>query len=89
MNQDQQKEFEQFETLQAKLVRAFFEHPDAQDLGFLVAQALRDVPTLFKLLDDYENQSNEDVLDAIHAVVSNHFALSEANRILTSVAPDV
>ena len=85
MNQDQQQEFENFEIVREKLIRAFVDHPDAQKLGFYVAQAIRDVPTLLGLLNDSENHSNEEILDAIHAVVANHFALSEANRLLVSV----
>src|SRR5438105_3927671 len=80
-------EFERFEILQEKLTRAFtdgYNHPDARELGFFVAQAIRDVPELLRWLDDSENHSTDEILDAIHAVVSNHFSLSEANRLMTS-----
>jgi cell fate (sporulation/competence/biofilm development) regulator YlbF (YheA/YmcA/DUF963 family) len=88
MNEEEKREFEQFKIMQEKLTRAFVEgynHPDAQELGVYVAQAIRDVAKLLKLLDDYENHSTDEILDAIHAVVSNHFSITEANRLLTSV----
>ena len=88
MNDEEKREFEHFNLLAEKLTRAFVEgynHPDAQELGFYVAQAIRDVPELLRLLDDYESHSNNEILDAIHAVVSNHFSLVQANRLLTSV----
>ena len=88
MKDGEKGEFEHFNLLAEKLTRAFVEgynHPDAQELGFYVAQAIRDVPELLRLLDDYESHSNNEILDAIHAVVSNHFSLVQANRLLTSV----
>ncbi len=88
MTEEEKREFEWFEIIQEKLIRTFVEgynHPDAQELGFYVAQAIRNVPDLLRLLDDYENHSTDEILDAIHAVVCNHFSLNEANRILTSI----
>jgi hypothetical protein len=87
MNAEQKKEIEQFEILQAKLTKALvegYDHPNAQELGFFVAQAIRDVPTLLQLLEETDKHSNDEILDAVHMVVANHFALSEANRLLTS-----
>ena len=49
MNDEEKREFEHFNLLAEKLTRAFVEgynHPDAQELGFYVAQAMRDVPEL-------------------------------------------
>jgi hypothetical protein len=86
MSADEKREFEQFNIIQEKLTRAFAEgynHPQAEQLGFCVAQAIRNVPSLLKLLDEYEKHSTDEILDAVHDVVSNHFALSEANRLLT------
>ena len=91
MNEEEKREFEQFKIVAEKLTRAFVEgynHAHAQELGFYVAQAIRDVPVLLRLLDDYESHSNDEILDAIHAVVSNHSSLTEANRLLTSVKHD-
>lgn len=88
MNQYAEGESIEFEEIREKLSQAFIEgynHPQAQDLGFYVAQAVRDVPQLLRILAEYEQHSNQEILDAIHAVVANHLALSEANRILTSV----
>ena len=88
MNEEEKCELEQFGLLQAKLTRAFVEgynHPDAQELGFYVAQAIRDVPKLLALLEEYEKHSTDEILDTIHAVVSNHFSVTETNRLLTSV----
>ena len=88
MNEEQKREFEQFEIIKDKLVRAFaegYKHPSSAELGFYVAHAIRDVPALLRMLDEYETHSNDEILDAIHAVVSNHFSLSEANRILTTI----
>lgn len=88
MNEEEKREFEQFKSVEEKLTRAFVEgynHPQAQELGFYVAQAIRDVPALLKMLENYESHSNDEILDAIHAVVSNHFSLTEANRVLSSV----
>jgi hypothetical protein len=89
MNDTEKREFERFNQIAEKLTRAFeegYNHPQSQELGFYVAQAIRDVPELFRMLDDFEAHSNDEILDAIHAVVSNHFSLSEANRLLTSVS---
>ena len=91
MDEAEKSEFEQFEVVQDKLVRALaqgYSHLDAQNVGFYVAQAIRDVPMLLGLLDDFDNHSNDEILNAIHAVVANHFALSEANRLLLGASND-
>jgi hypothetical protein len=77
-----------FNDIQARLKEVFikgYNHPQAEELAFFVAQAIRDVPTLLRLLNAQEKYSNEEIIDAVHNVVANHHALSEANQILTSV----
>ena len=89
MNAEEKREFEYFEFIQEKLTRAFIEgykHPEAQRLGFCVAQAIRDVPALLRLIDDNQIRSNDEILDAVHAVVANHSSLTEANKLLTSIS---
>lgn len=88
MKQDADDEFNEFEEIREKLSRAFAEgynHVEAQDLGFYVAQAVRDVPPLLRMLEQYDQHSNDEILEAVHDFVANHFALSEANRLLTTI----
>jgi hypothetical protein len=84
---DRDLEFEKFQNIQEKLKAVFakeYVHVDAEQLAFLVAQSIRDVPKLLRLLEDSENHSNDKILDAVHDVVANHLALTEANRMLLS-----
>ena len=88
MTGEQEIEFAWFNDIEAKLKRVFIEgynHPQAEELGFYVAQAIRNLPTLLRLLEKPENHSNDEILDAVHGVVCNHLALNEANQILTNV----
>lgn len=86
MDDNQQSEFQWFETLQAKLVQTFladgYNRQEAEELGFLLAQALRNVPHLLNLLDEVEQHSTDEMIDAVHAVLANRFALEEACKIL-------
>ena len=91
MSEDEKREFEEFNVVQEKLTRAFtdgYNHPQAEQLGFCVAQAVRNVPNLLRMLNDYEKHSTDEILDAVHDVVSNHFSLSEANRLLMTFTAD-
>ena len=85
--EDQNTEFAWFQAAQDKLADAFFKDGhsviEAQELGFLVAQAVRDVPALLRLLEGVESHSNDEMLDAVHAVLANRFALNEAARKLS------
>lgn len=88
MSEQEENEFTWFNDIQTKLKDAFikgYNHPQAEELAFYVAQAIRNVPTLLQLLSAPEKYSNDEILDAIHAVVANHLALNEANQILTNV----
>ena len=87
MTIDSDQEFEKFKDIQEKLERVFAEeysHVDAERLAFLVAQAVRDIPTLLNLLEEPANHSHDEILDAVHDVVANHFAMTEASRLLLS-----
>lgn len=84
---DQDRELEKFNEIQEKLAKVFreeYSHVDAERLAFFVAQSLRDVPTLLIFLEDFENHSNDEILDAVHNVLANQFAMTEANRMLLS-----
>jgi len=82
--EDQNTEFAWFQGVQDKLTNAFLKdgHSDseAQELGFLVAQAVRDVPALLRLLEKVESHSSDEILDVVHAVISNRSALNDAAR---------
>jgi hypothetical protein len=83
---DRQSEFQWFETLQARLVQTFladgYNRQQSQELGFLLAQAMRNVPPLLSLLEEAEQHSTGEMMDAVHAVLANRHALEEANKIL-------
>jgi hypothetical protein len=87
MNENQKIEFAWFKGIQDKLMDAFlkegYDHPEAQELGFLVAQAVRDVPALLRLLEEDGSHSNDEILAAVHAVLSNRSALNEAAQKLS------
>ena len=87
MNENQNMEFEWFKGVQDKLMDAFlkegYDHSEAQELGFLMAQAVRNVPALLRLLEEAGSHSNDEILEAIHAVLSNRSALNEAARKLS------
>jgi hypothetical protein len=87
MNENQNAEFAWFKRVQGKLRDAFlkegYDNFEAQELGFLVAQAVRDVPALLHLLEEAGSHSNDEILDAVHAVLSNRFAMNEAARKLS------
>jgi uncharacterized protein YecA (UPF0149 family) len=87
MNDDnQQSEFQWFETLQARLVQTFladgYNRQRSEELGFLLAQAVRNVPPLLSLLEEAEQHSTDEMMDAVHAVLANRHALEQANKIL-------
>ncbi len=84
MNEKQETEFEWFKGVQDKLVDAFLKdgHPpsESQELGFLLAQGMRNVPALLRLLEEPNRHSNDEIMDAVHAVLANRFSLIEVAR---------
>jgi hypothetical protein len=86
MNENQKTEFEWFDSVQSKLADAFlkegFTPSESQELGFLMAQGIRDVPALLSLLEEPERHSNNEILDAVHLVLSNRASLIEVARML-------
>jgi hypothetical protein len=82
----QAEDFAWFKKAQDKLSDAFlkegYDITKAQELGFLMAQAIRDVPSLLRLLDQEDSDASDEILDAVHMVLSNHSALNEAARML-------
>jgi glycerol-3-phosphate dehydrogenase len=86
MTEDQAAEFAWFESLQNKLIKVFlkedYSQQQAEELGFFVAQGIRDVPPLLRLLDEIEQHSTDEIMDAIYDVLSNRSALKEASDIL-------
>ena len=87
MDENQNVEFEWFTDVSEKLTGVFLKDShdlsEAQELGFLVAQAVRDVPVLLRLLEGAEGHSDDEIMDAVHAVLSNRSALNEAARVLS------
>ena len=86
MNEDQKTEFEWFKGVQDKLADAFlkdrYTSSESQELGFLMAQCVRDVPVLLRLLEESDRHSHDEIMDAVHAVLSNRSALIEVARML-------
>lgn len=86
MNKDSLVEFTWFKGIQDKLtkvlVEAGFDSPQSEELGFLLAQAIRDVPHLLHLLNEIEQHSTDEIMDAVHMVLANRFALEEAHSLL-------
>lgn len=84
----QNEEFNWFESVQDKLADAFlkegYDTGKAHELGFLVAQSIRDVPSLLRLLDEYPRHLPDEILDAVHMVLANRSALNDAAGILFS-----
>ena len=87
MDGNESAEFAWFQSVQDKLRDAFlkegYDHTEAQELGFLIAQAVRDVPPLLRLLGEAEKDSHDEILDAVHMILANRSALYEAARILS------
>ncbi len=87
MSEEKQKtEFIWFEELQNNLVTVFksegFDQVEAEELGFCVAQGVRNVPSLLKMLSKLEQYTSDEVMDAVHDVLANIHALQEANDLL-------
>ncbi len=72
MVENQNTEFAWFEDVQDKLTDAFLKEgytsSESQELGFLVAQGVRDVPALLLLLEEADSHSSDEILDAVHDV---------------------
>jgi hypothetical protein len=86
MNDNQKTEFEWFKRVQDKLTDAFLKDghspSESQELGFLMAQGVRDVPALLRLLEEPDRHSNNEIMDAVHDVLSNRTALIDVARML-------
>ena len=86
MNEEQQAEFARFEGIENKLIEVFkedgYDFLQAQELGFFVAQAMRNVPPLLRLLDGVEQHSTDEIMDAVHGFLCNHYAFEQAHRII-------
>jgi hypothetical protein len=86
MNENQEAEFEWFKGVQDRLADAFLKDghspAESQELGFLMAQGMRDVPALLRLLEEPDKHSNDEIMDAVHDVLSNRSALIEVARML-------
>jgi hypothetical protein len=86
MNENQKTEFEWVNGVQDKLADAFlrdgYTPSESQELGFLMAQGIRDVPALLCLLEESDRHSNGEIMDAIHEVLSNRSSLVEVARTL-------
>jgi len=89
MNENQKTEFEWFKGVQDKLADAFLKNghtpSESQELGFLMAQGVRDVPALLRLLGESDRHSNDEIdeiMNAVHDVLSNRSSLIEVARML-------
>ena len=86
MNTQELDELKWFEGIQARIGEAFrsdgFSQEQSEELGFCIAQAIRNVPALLQVLEEGNHCSADEILDAVHAVLANRFALQEAARIL-------
>ena len=86
MSEKQKTEFEWFNGVRDKLIDAFLKdsYPasESQELGFHMAQGIRDVPALLRLLGEPDRYSNDEIMDAVHDVLSNRSALLEVARML-------
>ena len=87
MDENPKTEFDWFEGVQNKLTDAFLKDgrtpSESRELGFLMAQGVRDVPSLLRLLEEPDRHSNDEVMDAVHDVLSNRSALIEVARMLS------
>ncbi|HEX8650295.1 MAG TPA: hypothetical protein VF708_05615 [Pyrinomonadaceae bacterium] len=83
---DELAELKWFETSKNKLKEVFlkegYNSQESEELGFQIAQGVRDVPRLISILENVENFSNDQIMDAIYDVLTNQFALEEAARVL-------
>jgi hypothetical protein len=86
MDENQETEFEWFKGVQDKLTDTFLRDghspSESQELGFLMAQAVRDVPALLRVLEEPDRHSNDEIMDAIYDVLSNRYSLIEVARML-------
>lgn len=86
MVDDSAAEFEWFQALQNKLIKVFlaenYTQHEAEEASVFLAQAIRNVPSLLRLLDEFEECSIEEIMEAVHDVLANRFALQDAATIL-------
>lgn len=82
----QQAELKWFEELQNKLAAVFendgYKLTEAQELSFCVAQGVRNVPPLLKMVDRFEQYTTDEVMQAVWGVLTNIYALQQANDLL-------
>lgn len=88
----EQEEFPWFERLQNRLTAVFLadrlDAREAEEAGFFLAQGLRDVPPLLRLIEEVEAHSTDEIMDAIHMVLANRNALQKVNAILLGSSTD-
>jgi len=88
MENDELVESVWFKETQTKLAQVFskegYNEHQSEELGFFIAQAIRDVPRLLRLLEEVDQHSTDELMDAIHMILSNRLALEEATRLLNN-----
>jgi hypothetical protein len=89
MDTESLAEFKKFEEVQNKLIKVLLEdgyiQKESEEIGFFIAQGIRDVPTLLGLLDEVEAHSTDEIMNAIYNVLLNRSALEEAYKLLSSL----
>jgi hypothetical protein len=86
MDEENKAEFKWFEEIQDKLCKAClaagFDQQTAEQFGFCVAQGIRDVPALLRLLNESDQHSTDEIMHAVHMVLANRASLSEAAQLV-------
>jgi hypothetical protein len=81
-----EEELKWFDCLSGRIVEVLrkdnYSQQQAEELGFFIAQTIRDVPRLLALLEKSENHSVDEVMDSIHDFLSNQFAFQQAHKLL-------
>ncbi|HEX8143572.1 MAG TPA: hypothetical protein VF553_13305 [Pyrinomonadaceae bacterium] len=86
MIDDTSLEFDMFEDMRRKLVELFvtegYERLEAEKIALYVVQGVREVPKLLAALAEISADARADVLETLHAVLDNAWALTKAKALL-------
>ncbi len=88
--EDTSLEFDMFEDVRRKLVEVFeragYTELDAEKVALYIVQGIRDVPKLIAMLGEADSHTQEEISEAINAVLLNASAMEKARAFLSGRA---
>jgi hypothetical protein len=86
MIDDNSLEFDMFEDMRRKLVELLvaekYERLEAEKIALYVVQGVREVPKLLSALSKIKGDARAEVLETLHAVLENAWALEKAKAMV-------